>query len=516
MEAVILAAGKGSRLRPLTIDRPKAAISVDGTPILEHQLRAYDAADFESVHVVAGYMADSIRRLCDRVESELGLEIDVIENPAFANTDNMHSLYCAREAVAGEPFVLGNGDVVFDPHIVDRLAETSTESGIAAADVYQEEAMKITVDRDGYVDGISKEFDPETAEATSIDLYRFSAETSGKLFERISTRIEVEDDYSGWTEVALDELLRCGNHDVKPIDISGSRWVEIDDRSDLLAADRTFSSLGDLRSKDAIFFDLDGTIYLDDVLIDGADRLVRQLREAGVDVYFLSNNSSRWKSAYADKLSTLGIRADSQDVILSTDGVIDYLVENGIDRTYVVGTDAMREAIRSRGIEVEAPDPETVVVGFDTELTYEKVAEATLAIRGGAEFVLAHGDAVCPTSAGFVPDCGSIGALVETASNRSPSRVFGKPNPGMVDHVIDREGYDPEDIVIVGDRLATDIQLADRLGCESVCVLSGDTTRRAIETAEERPTLVVEDVGDLLPKQVLDDAAPPHETTSET
>jgi len=513
MNAVILAAGTGSRLRPLTIDQPKACLTVDAVPIAEHQIRAYDTAGFETVYVVTGYMASKIEQLCDRLSAELDLSIECVHNEAFANTDNMYSLYCARQQVAGETFALSNGDVVFEPEVVDQLATIDDHSAIAVdADRYDPEAMKITVDEDGSVTGISKEFSAETAAATSIDCYRFSAETSTKLFDRVTRRIEIDEEYTGWTEIALNELLETGNHDVKSADISGVDWVEIDNRTDLLSADRTFSSLGDLRSKEAVFFDLDGTIYLDETLVDGASELVSRLRAAAVDVYFLSNNSSRWKPAYGDRLTSLGIDADPEDIILSTDGVIDYLLDNSIESTYILGTEAMREAVAAEGIDPAASDPETVVVGFDTELTYEKAATATLAIRDGTEFVLAHGDRVCPTESGLVPDCGSIGALIETASDRAPTQVFGKPNVGMIDHVIDREGYSPQEVVIVGDRLSTDIELAERIGCQSVSVLSGETTRRAIETADQTPTLVVDSVGDLLAQNAPAETPPLQET----
>ena len=511
MNAVILAAGTGSRLRPLTIDQPKACLTVDGMPIGEHQIRAYDAAGVETVSVVTGYMPEQIQALCDRLSAELEIEIETVHNAAFANTDNMYSLYCARHAVGGEPFLLSNGDVVFDQRVVEKLAGSDeTASAIAVdADTYDPEAMKITVGETGAVDGISKEVSEREAAATSIDLYRFSAETSAKLFDRIVRRIEIEAEYTAWTELALDELLATGNHDIQPVDIDGAAWVEIDTQTDLLAADRTFSSLGELADKQAVFFDLDGTIYLDESPVDGAADLVAQLRASGVDVYFLSNNSSRWKPTYADRLSTLGIEATPDDIILSTDGVIDYLQANSIDAAYVLGTEAMRRAVDNAGIEPAASDPETVVVGFDRELTYEKAADATLAIRDGAEFVVAHSDRVCPTESGLVPDCGSIAAMIEAASGRSPTQVFGKPNVGMVEHVIDREGYDSDEVVIVGDRLSTDIELAERLGCESVSVLSGETTRRDIETADQSPSLVVESVGVLVDETVETPAVEP-------
>ena len=503
MNAVILAAGIGSRLRPLTIDQPKACLTVDGTPIGEHQFRAYAAAGIDAVTVVTGYMPETIQALCDRCAAELDIEIRTVHNEVFANTDNMYSLYCARHAVDGEPFFLSNGDVVFEPAVVEKLAHSEAPSAIATdTATYDPEAMKLTVDETGTLDGISKEIPEEEAAGTSIDLYRFSAETSRKLFDRIEQRIEINEEYTAWTELALDEVLASGNHDIEAVDIAGADWVEIDDRSDLLAADRTFSSLG-LHSKEAVCFDLDGTIYLDETPVEGAVELVSQLRASDVEVYFLSNNSSRWKPTYADRLSSLGIEATPEDIILSTDGVLAYLKESGVESGYVLGTEAMRNAVAEEGIEPAADDPETVVVGFDSELTYDKAAQATLAVREGAEFVVAHEDRVCPTEAGLIPDCGSIAAMIETASGRSPSRTFGKPNAEMLDHLLDEKGYAPEEVAVVGDRLSTDIELAERVGCASVSVLSGETTRRAVESAAQSPSLVVESVDDLL----VDEAA---------
>jgi len=137
------------------------------------------------------------------------------------------------------------------------------------------------------------------------------------------------------------------------------------------------------------------------------------------------------------------------------------------------------------------------VVGFDTELTYEKTREATLAIRDGAEFLLAHPDLVCPTPEGLVPDCGAIGALIEAATGERPTKTFGKPGTEMVEHVLRERGFDPADVVVVGDRLATEMRMAQRLGCESVCVLTGDATRADVEESPIQPTLVAGDVGDL-------------------
>ena len=493
-KAVVLAAGVGSRLRPVTASTPKPCVTVGPKPILAHQLHAYADAGVVEVNVVAGYLADEVRALCGTVADERpSLEISVIENEVYDETNNMYSLSLAREVVDGHSFLLSNGDVVFDPQVATQLVAGNGSAIACDTSIYDEESMKITLDREGRVEHISKEVGEREADATSIDCYRFSSEFSERLFEEIDRRLGSGTDE--WTEVAIDDLLGSGEHDVEPLDVAGARWVEIDDHEDLRAADRTFSAFN-IRSKDVVFFDLDGTLYLGEDLVPGAAGVIEDLREQGTQVYFLSNNSSGSKDAYAAKLASLGVPADSMDVLLSTDGVIEYLRETG-QSAYVVGTRAMCEEMAESGIETDASDPDAVVVGFDTELTYEKTKRATLAIQNGADFLLAHPDLVCPTPKGMVPDCGAIGALVEAATGESPSRVFGKPDPAMVAHVLDEHAIDPADAVVVGDRLATEMELADRLGCESVCVLTGEATRAAVEESSLKPTLVARSVGDL-------------------
>ncbi|MDS0283043.1 HAD-IIA family hydrolase [Haloarcula onubensis] len=497
MYGVILAAGIGSRLRPLTLGRPKSCVSVAGTPILEQQLEAYDAAGVEDVFVVAGYLADDVVERCRAVAETSDVDVTVVTNDLYANTDNLYSLSLLEDALAGVPFILTNGDVVFDEAVLRALHLEADGSAIACdTSAFSDEAMKITVDADGTVDHIAKDIGPEAAYASSIDAYRFSASFSATLFEEATRLLDAREEYSAWTELAVDTVLAGGDHAVEPVDIAGASWVEIDDEADLLRADRAFSRF-DVTDKEVVFIDLDGTLYLDDEAIDGAADLVAGLRDRGVDVFFLSNNSSRWKTDYVETLERAGIPARPEDIVLSTDGVIDDLENRGVEAAFVVGTEAFRDAVRRRGIDPTADEPEVVVVGFDTELTYEKVRRATLAIRDGAPFLLAHPDLVCPTADGFVPDCGSIGALVESATGRGPDAVFGKPNAAMVQPILAERSIDPSQVAVVGDRLETEGRMAEAVGCDSVIVLTGDADRRSVEESDLDPALVVRSVADI-------------------
>lgn len=260
-------------------------------------------------------------------------------------------------------------------------------------------------------------------------------------------------------------------------------------------------SIHDLfQDKKVAFLDLDGTIYMGDALIPGAKRFLDFLKDKGISYYFLSNNSSRSKSAYVERLSALGIHADEERILLSTDGVIAYLIERNTTDIYVVGTKSMKQMFIDAGFDIDSPNPSFVVLGFDTELTYNKLKTAALLIQKGVELIATHPDFVCPTPEGFIPDTGAMLALFEKATNKKPLKIFGKPNPEMITHILKKHNISTEDAVMIGDRIYTDMELARRVPCDSILVLSGETKREDLESIEEQPTLVVESVADLIPR----------------
>ncbi|MFQ6039177.1 MAG: HAD-IIA family hydrolase, partial [Candidatus Aminicenantales bacterium] len=174
------------------------------------------------------------------------------------------------------------------------------------------------------------------------------------------------------------------------------------------------------------------------------------------------------------------------------------LKDKNLRDLYVVGTASMRQMFEGAGLETDSPSPDCVVVGFDTELTYEKLRKAALLIQNGVEYIVTHPDLVCPTPEGFIPDAGSFVALLEKATGEKPSRIFGKPHREMVSHILKKHGVAPEEVVMIGDRIYTDMELARQIPCDFILVLTGETKREDLARLPTPPDLVVSRIGDIL------------------
>ncbi len=248
----------------------------------------------------------------------------------------------------------------------------------------------------------------------------------------------------------------------------------------------------------AVFLDLDGTIYLGDSLIDGALDFLGRLEERDIKRYFLSNNSSKSVEQYVEKLRDLGIDADKDEVLLSTHDLISWLSKKEVTSTFLVGTEGMRSMLEEQGIETSSEQPEFVVLGYDTEISYEKLATASIHLHEGVQLVASHPDMVCPSPRGGLPDTGAYMSLFKATTGVGPVHVCGKPNKGMILHKVEDLGLKPSECCMVGDRLYTDIEMADRAGVYGILVLSGEASVDDVEEGELRPSLVVDSVAELL------------------
>ena len=245
---------------------------------------------------------------------------------------------------------------------------------------------------------------------------------------------------------------------------------------------------------------MDGTLYLDDRLFDGVKDFLARIRERGGRYLFLTNNSSRGVESYMEKLGGMGIRTERRDYLTSVDAAIDCLRRRYPGkRCYVQGTRSFYGQLAAAGVPVTCDREDGVDIllsGFDRELTFQKLEDACILLERGAVWLATNPDWVCPTWYGSVPDCGSVCRMLTTATGREPTFI-GKPQPEMARLAMERTGFSPEQTVLLGDRLYTDIACGVNAGIDTVFVLSGEGTQADIAAYQIHPTWVYPDIGTL-------------------
>ena len=250
-------------------------------------------------------------------------------------------------------------------------------------------------------------------------------------------------------------------------------------------------------------FDLDGTVYLSDKLIPGAERVVRLLREKRRRVVLLSNKPIQTREDYAAKLTRLGIPTQPDDVINSTLVMISYLKRNASNaRLFVVGEIPLVGELKRAGfiISEEPKEIDTVVVAFDRTFDYRKLNIAYQAIKLGAHFVATNPDRTCPVEGGEIPDCAGMIAAIEAVTQKKVEVIVGKPSPLMIQAAMEVMGLRPEECILIGDRLETDIRMGKEAGIATGIVLTGVTneeTLREIRHTSVRPDFVFQSIADV-------------------
>ena len=248
----------------------------------------------------------------------------------------------------------------------------------------------------------------------------------------------------------------------------------------------------------AVFLDLDGTIYLGGDLIPGAIDFLNRCEQKGVMRYFLSNNSSRSVEQYVSKLQNMNIPCTADDVLLSTHDLLSWLKGKGVTRTWAIATKGMCQMMENVGISTDDQNPEYVVLGYDTEISYDKISKGSVFMHQGVPLVASHPDMVCPSPEGGLPDVGAYLAMLKVTTGKDPEHITGKPNPGMIMHKINELGLKPSECAMVGDRLYTDMEMAIQAGCVSVLVLSGEATPADLEESGKIVDVIVNSVDSLL------------------
>ncbi len=248
-------------------------------------------------------------------------------------------------------------------------------------------------------------------------------------------------------------------------------------------------------------FDLDGTLYLGDHVIPGAPETLADLRRRGARIAFLSNKPIEPAASYAAKLNRLGIQAAVEEVLTSAIVMARYLSRTAPGaRVYLIGEEPLAEELRKRGIRLvtDPLDCEYVVVSWDRQFTYKKLNDALQAIRNGARFIATHPDRTCPVPGGEVADAGGMIGAVEGVTGKKVELITGKPSPITVQEAMNLLGLTPDQCIMVGDRLETDMRMGREAGMATALVLTGITRREQVESSPWKPDYVLESVRGLI------------------
>jgi len=257
-------------------------------------------------------------------------------------------------------------------------------------------------------------------------------------------------------------------------------------------------SITELKRKKVFFFDLDGTLYLGNQLFDGVIEVLEALKEQGKHFFFLSNNSSKSTSDYLKKLNKLNLNATRENIILSQHPTISYLKKNNYKTVFLLGNESLKKEFIEEGITLSESNPEVIVLAFDQELTYDRLTKASYSLQNGLPYIATHLDDKCPTEDGFIPDAGGIAALLYKTTGRMPV-VFGKPNKEMLLFKLKEIKVKPQDAVMFGDRLYTDIKMGIEAEVTTCCVLSGETTLEMINKSKsEKPDFIINGIWEIL------------------
>jgi 4-nitrophenyl phosphatase len=255
----------------------------------------------------------------------------------------------------------------------------------------------------------------------------------------------------------------------------------------------------------AIICDLDGTLYLGESPIPGAAQFLEILQNSGRPFFYFTNNTSKSRKTYLAKLSHLGFPARDPLLITAADCTESYLKRHSLfPRIYLVGNRDLQEDFSRRGFicldeeqALKEPAPAAVVLGFDTEITYAKIHACYQLVIRDIPYIATHADRLCPLAGGrFMPDVGSFISLFETATGRLPL-IMGKPTREAVQAISERAHQTPEHIAFIGDRLYTDMRMAEQNQMIGVLVLSGETSEHMVSGSADQPRIVIDSVADL-------------------
>ena len=236
MHAVILVAGTATRLRPLTDSTPKCLLRVKGKPILGMMIENLRLSGIEHFVLVTGYLEDQIHRFIE--ENYPTVKVTFISNEMFASTNNIYSLWLAKDIVKSKDFLLLDGDIIFDRGIIDLLLNGRHHAALALRTIGHvgQEDIKVMTDKNGFVEEINKTMDPAEAAGESIGIELFLEDSSVKLFDELQIMIESEKKVNVWYEEAFQRIIDLGTK-IAAVDAGDLKCMELDTVEDFKNAE---------------------------------------------------------------------------------------------------------------------------------------------------------------------------------------------------------------------------------------------------------------------------------------
>lgn len=251
----------------------------------------------------------------------------------------------------------------------------------------------------------------------------------------------------------------------------------------------------------ALLLDMDGVLWRDTESIGDLPAILEKIAAKGMQVAFVTNNATRTVEQYQEKFRGFGVDTNAEQIFTSSKATAQYLNQQHPQggSVYVIGERGLQEAMLERGFTIEEKDCVAVVVGLDRHLTYEKLRRATLLLRAGADFIGANPDPTLPSPEGEVPGAGSILAALIASTGLQPT-IIGKPERALLDAAMASLGVGPDETLMVGDRIETDVAAGQKAGCRTALVLSGVTNEKAARAWSPPPDYIEKDLESLVAK----------------
>jgi 4-nitrophenyl phosphatase len=255
----------------------------------------------------------------------------------------------------------------------------------------------------------------------------------------------------------------------------------------------------DWKTIKGLIMDMDGVLWRGAEPLGDLAARFEKIRRLGWKTVLVTNNATRSVEVYLEKLRSFGVHLEARQIISSGVALVDYLEKALPEHAtlFVIGEEGLVSLLARHGFIIGEENAQAVIVSLDRDLTYEKLRRGNRLVRKGAALIATNPDPSIPTPDGLEPGAGAILAAMEAATGKR-AVITGKPNPLVYRLAMERLGTTPEETLVIGDRLETDIDGAQSLGCRTALVLSGVTSEEAAHSWSPAPDLVARDLGEVL------------------